>query len=457
MMIGSGVSRWTMLHLGTAVAVFLLALALLATGYADPVGELGSPQTLIVVHLVTIGWLSLMMLGALYQFVPVITSTPLYSQRLPLLSFSALLAGLVAMVVGFLALGGMPIAHLACLPIGGSFVIIGFGLGAADIAATLWRARPLGLPARFIAAGLGFLLLAGVAGLCFALAFALPDPPRWLVNLLTQGLMIHVMAGLGGWVTLTAMGVSYRLLSMFMLAPEEPRRVSHMALFLTAGGLFLFVGAGLVAVGLERPVGLYEAPGAGLTLLGSACYLVDIRHLYTVRARRHLELNSIAAGVALALFACVVLASTIAAAFGTLDRFGPAIGYLFVFGWLSGLGLSQLYKIVPFMTWLEVFGKRMGKGPVPRVQDLVNERRAAPWFALYFAATVAAAGAMIGLSTTAFRLAATFQLLATLAIAAELWRAHRPDPNAAPKPLAAGAARSFASAVPPHRNPTHGA
>lgn len=457
MMIGAGVSRWTMLHLGAAVVALLFALALLGVGYADPIGGLRAPQTLIVVHLVTIGWLSVMMLGALYQFVPVITSTPLYSQRLPLLSFVALVAGLAAMVVGFLALGGATIVHVACLPVGGGLVIVGLALGAANIAATLWRARPLGLPARFVACGLGFLLFAGLVGLGFALAFALLDPPAWLVGLLADGLMIHVLGGLGGWVTLTAMGVSYRLLSMFMLAPEEPRWISHAALYLTAGGLLLFVGAGLAAALMQRPVGAFETPGGALALLGAALYLVDIRHLYRVRARRKLELNSIAAGAALALFACVLIASVGAAAFGALDRFGPALGYLFVFGWLSGLGLSQLYKIVPFLTWLEVFGKRMGKGPVPRVQDLVNERRAAPWFGLYFTATLGATGAMVGTSAGAFQLAAVVQLIAALAIAVELWRAHRPDPNAAPKPIAPGGGRPYAANLPPSRNSTHGA
>ncbi|MGH8820782.1 MAG: hypothetical protein ACREWJ_05765 [Rhodoferax sp.] len=73
MPIGSKVSRWTMMHFGCAIAALLAAQLLLVVGYADPLAQLRAPVTLIGVHLITIGWLSLLMLGALYQFVPVIT------------------------------------------------------------------------------------------------------------------------------------------------------------------------------------------------------------------------------------------------------------------------------------------------------------------------------------------------------------------------------------------------
>ena len=435
MTIGSGVSRWTMVHFECSIAALLMAEILLVAGYADPIAGLRAPATLIGVHLVAIGWLSLLMLGALYQFVPVITNTRLYSQRLPLYSLIAIVSGLAGMLVGFLALAGAGFLASVWLPIGGSLVLTGFVLAAINIAATLWRARPLPLPAGFVAFGLGFLLLTGLIGLGFALTFALARPPDFLVALTGGGLSLHIAAGLSGWFTLTVMGVSYRLLSMFMLAPDEPRRSTYAALILVVGGLVLLVGAGLGGMWAGVTLGWGKAIGAALAGLGAVFYLADIVQFYRTRNRRHLELNSITAAAALGLITLALAAGALAAAWGALDRFAGAIGYLFIFGGLTGLGLSQLYKVVPFLTWLEVFGSKLGKGPVPRVQDLVNERRAMPWFVLYFVTALLAAGVLMFGHALLWRITVGLQLLATVLIAVELWRSRHPDPNAKPTPV----------------------
>ena len=97
---------------------------------------------------------------------------------------------------------------------------------------------------------------------------------------------------------------------------------------------------------------------------------------------------------------------------GTVAAQAGALVYLVAFGWLTGLGLSQLYKIVPFLTWLECYGPVMGRKPTPRVQDLVVERRGGGWFAVYFLAVVAGTGALLGGMPELFRLASAATLAA---------------------------------------------
>ncbi len=421
-----------MLHFAAAIGSLLAALLLLTTGFAEPLGALRAPPMLITVHLTTIGWLSLLMLGALYQFVPVICNTTLYSQRLPIIGIGFIGIGLASMLLGFLALNGSTGLHIGYLPIGGALLLFGFVLGGINVGMTLWRGRPLPLQAVFVAVSLVFLLLTALLGLAFALSLALPRPPVFLLRLTASGLDLHIAAGLGGWFTLTVMGVSYRLLSMFMLAPDEPRRSTYAALLLTTGGLGLLVIGGLVTLDRGLAAAWVNWLGGTATGLGLACYLSDVISFYRNRRRKLLELNSVTAAAALALLAMAAAVGFALAMADKLDQYAAPVAYLFVFGGLTGLGLGQLYKIVPFLTWLEVFGKRLGKGPVPRVQDLVQESRARLWFIACFVMAAIASFALAVGHASHFRIAVAAQLLATILIVMELWHARHPDPNLKP-------------------------
>src|SRR6266508_2601861 len=105
-MIGAALSRWTMLYFAAALLSLLAAEVMMVAGFGFPVEALRAPASLVLVHLVTIGWLSLTMCGALCQFIPVLTEKPLHSDRLPLPALALLVTGLIALILGFLRLDG---------------------------------------------------------------------------------------------------------------------------------------------------------------------------------------------------------------------------------------------------------------------------------------------------------------------------------------------------------------
>ncbi len=433
-MFGSVISRWTMLHFRVAIAFFVTAQTAMVVGVTYPNESLFAPATLAMVHLLTIGWLTILMLGALHQFLPVITAQTIVAGTSALVSLLAILVGLGGMESGFLALGGfLPQQAIAGLPIGGTLVLGGLILAAVVLGKILWRTRPLPFSARFVAMGLIFLLVTAVMGILMGCVFAFPELVPWS-EALTNGFRLHLMAGLIGWFMLTAMGVSYRLLSMFTLAPEERGAVGTAVLVLSAGGLAVAWLLGLAdAVGINIPG---ESVAIAAVFVGIALYLFDIVRLYRERRRHKLELNTGMALPALVAFALCLLGGTYVVLGDGTDRFVGPLAYLFIFGWLSGLGLSQLYKIIPFLTWLERYGSLLGKQNVPRVQDLVDERRDRPWFTLYFAAV--ALGALFGALdwTELWRLAIAGHLAATLMIVRALLLARRPLSPAGAKPHA---------------------
>jgi hypothetical protein len=159
--------------------------------------------------------------------------------------------------------------------------------------------------------------------------------------------------------------------------------------------------------------------------LAVALYGRDVLFLYRDRKRRKIELNSRMAGLALLNLALAAVLIIVLLAAGKFESHVAAVVFLVSFGWLSGLGLSKLYKIVAFLTWLECYGPIIGKAPTPRVQDLVAENRAIKWFALYFLAVWAATAALLFDAPTAFRGATAVMLVATSGIIVQLVMSRR--------------------------------
>lgn len=424
-MAGAALSRWTMAYFAVALVSLAAAEGLMAAGWGFPNAPIDAPPTLIVVHIVAIGWLSLLMCGALFQFVPVLVARPIYSNLLPLPALAFLVAGLIVLLLGFLQLWGTFTFRVSLLPLGATFLGTGFALVLWNLGRTLWAARPLVLPARFVAAGLCSLAAAAALGIIFALVLGGATAEPHLAALTSAGVPLHVMAGLAGWLTLTAIGVSYRLLAMFMLAPELDRTSTRLTLYLGAAALTVIVVGGVAAICSGVSLDALLIAAAVLGLVSLALYGGDVVQLYRLRKRRAVELNSRVSAVALANLGVSAVLGIVLIATGTLDRHVGALVFLAAFGWLSGLGLAQLYKIVAFLTWLECYGPVIGRAQTPRVQDLVVERRAWKWFALYFLAVWAGTAAMLAAEPVAFQGAAAAMLAATLGIVMQIIRTRR--------------------------------
>ncbi len=418
-------SRWTMSYFAAGLVLLIVAEGLVVAGVGYPAAGLGDPSTLMIVHLVVLGWLSLVMAGALQQFVPVLVVRPLAFPHLALPALLLLLVGLGLLLAGFAALGGIIEAPVELMLLAAPLLILGIALLALMLAATILAERPVTLTAQFVLVGLACLLLTVLSGSGFAALLSGLSGGLGAGLLLPAGRDLHMLLGLGGWLGLIAFGVGYRLYAMFMLTPETPPARMRAVLGCACIALLPAVaGLALLLVGHDITAAVVPLSVCGFAL-ASLLHGRDLLALYRNRRRKQLEINMLASLLAFAALAVGMSLLPTALILDAGESLRVALVFLLVFGWLSGLTLSQLVKIVAFLTWIETFAPRIGRGHVPRVGDLVSEARLLPCFTLYFAGVAAGTLALALMNGTAFRVAMALCLTGCLGVAVELVRVRR--------------------------------
>ena len=319
-----------------------------------PVGDL---RALALTHLFTLGWLTMTIVGATYQLVPVVLEVRLRSEGLARSGYPLLLAGIALLVGGFWT-GRTGLLIPGALLTAGALLAYAAHLTATVLGATAHRMQRL-----FFLGATAYLSLVCALGGLMAADF------RW--NFLRADLLpVHVIAAVLGWVTLLAMGVAYKLTPMFALSHGHGDGAGMVVFGLWfAGTVLLILG---VALGWPAPA----VAALGLPLVAAiALFLRDQHAFFRTRYRPHLDVGS-----RLVVAACGYLALTAVA--GWLDLAGavhlpPAsLVILAVLGWLGCLVAGQTYKIVPFLVWFHRYAGRAGRERVPLLREMYDGRLA---------------------------------------------------------------------------------
>ena len=335
--------------------VFALLAALLALWEGPGLFESRwSPATLAVTHLLTLGVLGMVMLGAMMQVLPVLAGAPIPQPRKVAFAVHAgLTLGTLALAGGFLTAEPYVFhAALALLAIAFAVFVAAVALSLARVRisnptiATLWLAV-IGLAVTVV---MGLWLAAGRSGLA-GMPVALRD--------------LHPAWGFLGWSALLIVAVASQFIPMFQMTRAYPR---WMARWLPVAAL-----AGLAAGWIAVPIALYAA------------FAATTLWLQAKRRRRQPDLNL--------FFWRAGLACAIAA--GALwfwdSSSAMLVGVLVIAGALLSVVTGMLYKIVPFLAWLHLQARPGGQAPNVREYLPERKQRRQLWLHLGSLALLAAA------------------------------------------------------------------
>ena len=324
------------------------------------------PETLALAHLITLGWVTMIMVGALYQIVPVLIGAALPAVGLARYVHVALTVGVLALTSG-LALANRELLIAAVIALGA-----GFGVFLVQLTLAFLRSRSFSVTAASVRlAALALLCTVFLGGFC-----ALDHAFGWFPIARGSWVAVHAWLGIAGWIGLLIAAVGYAVIPMFYLSHTFP-----------GWRAWAVVGALTLAV-VTAPVGAIVFQGVGAQMLpfgaaGFAMVLFAATVLGQLHHRRRKTPDATLLFWRVGLVAGVLSLIPLAASWFLPDpRWLFTFGITFLIGSAGAIETGMTYKIVPFLVWLHRFSADAGKMGTPLLRDIVSNRAATIQWAL---------------------------------------------------------------------------
>lgn len=406
-----------LLALGTGITWLLLQPGLLASYHYNQ-------YVIATTHLFVLGWICSVVMGAMYQLVPVALETRLYSLKLARWQFAFHTIGFIGMVWMFNAWDMKQVGHF------GSVFAVGVGLFVYNMARTLRRVPKWNITATAVSAALAWISLTIFVGLSLAAAKCTYSAdtgasPAGVVGWLVGGLRsvarflshfdaigaMHAHAHLGGLgcFTMLIVGVSYKLVPMFTLSELQSRRRAAISVTLLNLGL----AGSFVTILLRSPLKLAFAL---LVVAALAVYGRELVAILRARKRPSLDwgIKYFLTGIVL-LLPVSVLAVVLSWPGLPLNPFTGQLenlyGFLGLIGVITFAIIGMLYKIIPFLVWFRRYSGEIGRARVPTLPELYSARLQALGYWAFLAGLLTTSVAIVISNETAVRVGCSFLAL----------------------------------------------
>ena len=327
-----------------------------------------------ITHMAVLGWAIMIIFGALYQLIPVVFETALFSEKLAKFTF-----WLSAFSVFFLTYSFWVSALTTWLLYASVFMLVSIALFVINILISYKKSSVKNITSKFIVASIFWLAITALLGVLIAFNFRF----NFLNEIHLHYLKIHATVGMVGWFLLLIIGVGSTLLPMFF--------ISHQLNYKKLTYSFYFVNCGLIGLIVNWFVFSLVSVTIvswALVVIGVLFFVLFIYESYKKRMRKKLDVGMqysvlAIASIILPIIVSLILIFGFKIEFEQLSRVTTFYGFSILFGFITTLILGQTYKTLPFICWLDKYKKLVGKTKTPLPRELYSEKIANFQFYIY--------------------------------------------------------------------------
>ena len=386
-----------------AVAFIIAAIALFFAADELSYSAMGL-KIYSLVHIMVLGWVSMVIFGALYQLIPVVMEVKLYSEKMAMTSFILLGLGTPLMAYSFWT---SFIAGTGIMMAGGTFVVVAVLVFALNTILSASKSEVKTTENKFIITSVFWLVLTVLLGF-MVIAYPQYLPPN------VKALHIHL--GIIGWFMMLIVGVASVLMPMFFISHQLNRAYLKAAYWVLNGGLVIL----LLSFFLEMDP-LVTALASLSIFAGFGLFIKYNYDAYKKRLRRKLDIGMKHSVLAFSLL-FITMVSGLLSAFGELLGLSGEImvklNLVYItslfYGFISSLILGQMYKTLPFIVWLKLYQDKVGKFKTPLPADMHSQKVADAHYYTFVIGFIAIIAGEILSMAILIKVAAVFMLFTAL-------------------------------------------
>lgn len=351
-------------HFVVGSTAFLVSMVLLFFTADEWMGLYYNPKLIAVTHLLVLGWGTMIAFGALYQLIPVVYETSLFSEKLARITFVIYTISVVFLTYSFWTASFSNLLFYASL-----LMFFALLLFIINLWFTYRKRTKSDISSRFITTAVFWLALTEIVGTLTALNFKF----QFLNQSHLQYLKIHAHIGLIGWFVLLIIGASSILIPMFVISHQTNKKYLKVS--------YVLINIGLVGLSVNwffKSHKIIELTMILSIVIGILNYLHYAYQVFKTRIRKILDTAMKLTFLALNMMILTLIISGLLTGLNILNLPTMKIVLLYgssiIIGIISTIILGQIYKTLPFIVWLKVYQPFVGKFKTPLPRELYSEK-----------------------------------------------------------------------------------